>query len=203
MLKGKRALSTARLVRIAIFVALIIVGAFIKIPIGAVPVSLQMTFCIACALLLGGKDCFFCIAIYIFMGIVGIPVFTSGGGFAYVFQPTFGYLLGFLIGAPICGFVARGLKCDKKLSKTRFALGCTFALFVVYIVGVFYMYLMLGYLQTPVTLADAWLTGCAVFLPSDIVLCIVSCIVAYCVLKRYGINFFANDKYNTQPYERE
>ena len=99
---------TLRIVRIAVFVALIIVGAFVKFPIGIVPVSMQFAFCMFASLMLGGLDSFACVAIYIVMGLIGIPVFSAGGGFAYVLQPTFGYILGFLIAAPVGGFVARG-----------------------------------------------------------------------------------------------
>lgn len=75
---------TLRLARIAVFVALIAAGAFVKIPIGIVPVSLQCAVCILCALLLGAKDATVAVAIYIVMGLVGIPIFTAGGGFTYV-----------------------------------------------------------------------------------------------------------------------
>lgn len=94
-IKQKAVSRTLRLVRIAIFVALIIVGAFVKFPIGIVPVSMQFAFCMFASLMLGGLDSFICVAIYIVMGLIGIPVFSAGGGFAYVLQPTFGYILGF------------------------------------------------------------------------------------------------------------
>jgi Flp pilus assembly protein CpaB len=37
-------------------------------------------------------------------GLIGIPVFTRGGGIGYVLQPTFGYLLGFIAGAYLIGY---------------------------------------------------------------------------------------------------
>ena len=61
--------------------------------------------------------------------------------FAYVLQPTFGYILGFLIAAPVGGFVARGLKNDARLNVFRLLLGAFCSLAIVYTVGVFYMYL--------------------------------------------------------------
>ena len=137
---NKKAVSrTLRRVRIAIFVALIIVGAFVKFPIGIVPVSMQFAFCMFASLMLGGLDSFICIAIYIVMGLIGIPVFSAGGGFAYVLQPTFGYILGFLIAAPVGGFIARGFKNDAPISVWRMLLGAFSALAIVYAVGVFYM----------------------------------------------------------------
>lgn len=68
------------------------------------------------------------------------PCFRQGG-FAYVLQPTFGYILGFLIAAPVGGFVARGLKNDARLNVFRLLLGAFCSLAIVYTVGVFYMYL--------------------------------------------------------------
>jgi biotin transport system substrate-specific component len=38
--------------------------------------------------------------------LVGLPVFTSGGGWGYLREPSFGYLLGFLPGAWLCGYLA-------------------------------------------------------------------------------------------------
>lgn len=171
--------STARLAIIAMFVALIIVGAFIKVPIGIVPVSLQCTVCILCALLLGPWDALICVTIYLAMGLVGIPVFTMGGGPYYVFQPTFGYLLGYLIALPICGIVARGVRCAARPRFFRLFAGALTAIAIVYAAGIAYMYFMLNfYLGTNITLSKAVVTGGAVFLPTDISFAVLSCIVA-------------------------
>lgn len=176
-----------RLVRIAIFVALIIVGAFVKFPIGIVPVSMQFAFCMFASLMLGGLDSFICVAIYIVMGLIGIPVFSAGGGFAYVLQPTFGYILGFLIAAPVGGFIARGFKNDAKLNIFRLLAGAFCSLAIVYTVGVMYMYLMLNfYVGTAMSMSKAWMAGCAVFLPTDCSWCVVGALVTYGVLRRYN-----------------
>ena len=42
----------------------------------------------------------------IFLGLAGLPIFTQGGGLAYVFQPTFGYIIGFAVGAYVTGVIA-------------------------------------------------------------------------------------------------
>ena len=81
----------------ALFAALVAAGAFIRIPIGTVPVTLQFVFANLAALLLGVKWGTLAIGLYIALGLVGVPIFTAGGGFTYVLQPTFGYLLGFLL----------------------------------------------------------------------------------------------------------
>ena len=47
------------------------------------------------------------------MGLLGLPVFASGGGFSYVLLPSFGYLIGFLFGSIIVGFSVSYLKDQK------------------------------------------------------------------------------------------
>jgi len=43
---------------------------------------------------------------YVALGLSGIPIFSYGGGWDYVQQPAFGYLLGFMPGAWVCGWLA-------------------------------------------------------------------------------------------------
>ena len=179
---------TRRLVYIAIFIALIIVGAFIKFPVGIVPVSMQCAFCILCALILGAKDGTVAILIYLAMGLVGIPIFTAGGGFSYVLQPTFGYMLGYIFAIPAGALIARGVRNTPNPKLWRLLLGAFTALVIVYFVGVMYMYLMLNfYVGNEIEIGKAWLTGCAIFLPTDCMWCVVGSLVAWRILPRLGL----------------
>lgn len=165
---------------IAVFVALIAVGAFIKFPIGIVPGSMQCAVCILCALLLGAKDSFFAVVVYIAMGLIGIPIFTAGGGFAYVLQPTFGYLLGYIIALPIGGLIARGAKNTSRPRLIRLLLGAFAAMLIVHTCGVTYMFLMLNfYMGKAMELSKAWMTGSIVFLPTDSMWCVIASLIAY------------------------
>jgi len=83
-----------RTVVIAIFTALIAAGAFIRIPIPPVPITLQTLFVLICGLLLPMRLSLASVGTYLFLGLVGLPVFTSGGGFAALTGPTGGYLVG-------------------------------------------------------------------------------------------------------------
>lgn len=78
---------------IALFSSLIAIGAFIKIPVGNVPFTLQPLFVMLSALVLDKKSAIYSVLIYIIIGLIGIPIFARGGGIGYIFQPTFGYLL--------------------------------------------------------------------------------------------------------------
>ncbi len=205
--KRKRA-RTLRLVLIAIFVALIAVGAFIKFPIGIVPVSMQCAVCILCALLLGAKDATIAVLIYLAMGLVGIPVFTAGGGFGYVLQPTFGYLLGYVIALPVGATIARGIKNTSRPKLRRLLLGAFAALAIVYTFGVLYMYLMLNfYMGKALEMSKAWLTGCAVFLPTDCSWCVVGAIIAHrvvpLVFRKYDGMYGISAELCGEEYARE
>ncbi|MBD2326833.1 biotin transporter BioY [Alkalinema sp. FACHB-956] len=56
---------------------------------------------------LGGKNAAVISQIaYLGLGLAGFPFFMNGGGIGYLREPTFGYLLGFLPGAWLCGYLA-------------------------------------------------------------------------------------------------
>ena len=97
---------TRSLILCAMFVALIAVGAFIRIPTPMVPITLQYLFTMLAGLFLGGKLGCLSVCIYIALGLLGLPVFTQGGGPGYIFQPSFGYIIGFAAGALATGTVA-------------------------------------------------------------------------------------------------
>lgn len=98
--------NTTSLLLCALFTALVAIGAFIRIPTPLVPVTLQFWFTAMAGLLLGPWRGALSVFVYVLLGLIGVPVFTQGGGLGYVFQPTFGYLLGFIAEAWIIGAIA-------------------------------------------------------------------------------------------------
>lgn len=125
---------------IGLFVALMVVGAFLKVPnpfFPSVPLTFQLFFCIFAGLLLGARNAFFSQIIYVLIGLIGIPVFASGGGFGYVFNPTFGYIIGFVVAATVVGILIGGAR-DVNLIKV---LGASIVgLLLIYAIGNIYMY---------------------------------------------------------------
>ena len=73
-------MKTKDLVLCAMFVALIAVGAFIKVPVPVVPFTLQFLFTMLAGLLLGPVNGALAVVVYIVLGLVGLPIFTQGGG---------------------------------------------------------------------------------------------------------------------------
>lgn len=97
---------TKNLAYCALFTALIAVGAFIRVPVPVVPFTLQYLFTMLAGLLLGPRLGTIAVGTYVLLGLVGLPIFTQGGGFWYVFQPSFGYLIGFCVGTFVTGWLA-------------------------------------------------------------------------------------------------
>lgn len=85
---------------ISLFTAIIAVCSFVSVP-SAVPFTLQTLGIFTALTVLGGKRGTICIALYIFIGLVGVPVFSGfGAGPGHLTGATGGFILGFII----CGF---------------------------------------------------------------------------------------------------
>ncbi|HAX74417.1 MAG TPA: biotin transporter BioY [Cyanobacteria bacterium UBA11372] len=101
--------------------------------------SLGVTYQIGAVLLvgcLGGKNAGAMSQIaYLALGLAWLPVFDQGGGLAYLKQPSFGYLLGFIPGAWLCGFLA--FKRPPTLENLAFS--CICGLVVIHLIGLVYL----------------------------------------------------------------
>lgn len=157
---------TYKLILCALFAALAAVGAFIKIPTPLVPITLQLLFTTMAGILLGSKLGTISVGSYVLLGLMGLPVFTGGGGPFYVLQPSFGYILGFVLGAFVTGLIAeRG-----KPSFIRFLIASLAGLLAVYLIGVPYCYLISRfYLKSEVAIGAMVLNGFLIFLPGDFI----------------------------------
>ena len=83
--------------------SILIVCSKISFDIGIISLTLQ-TFAVALTgYLLKWKRSAIVFITYIIMGLIGIPVFSGGGGFFYVLKPSFGFIIGFLVGTFITG----------------------------------------------------------------------------------------------------
>jgi len=175
-LKQKKSLNIREVILCALFTSLIAVGAFIKIPIPVVPFTLQFLFTNLAGLLLGKKLGSISVAVYIAVGLVGLPVFASGGGLGYVFYPSFGYLIGFLMGSYIAGYIIEKMHEKSKTSLLKAALLAGFAnIAVVYAVGMIYYYFIANYYtHSPIGIWSLILYCFILAVPGDILICFVS-----------------------------
>lgn len=96
---------------LALFGSLLIaVAGKVTVPFWPVPATLQTLAIFVLAAAFGRKLAVATLALYLFEGALGLPVFTKGGGLAYFAGPTTGYLVGFVIAAGLTGWAAdRGL----------------------------------------------------------------------------------------------
>lgn len=159
----------------AVFAALTAIGAFIKIPVPVCPFTLQLLFTTLAGLLLGKFLGTASVAIYVISGLIGVPVFTEGGGFGYVLQPTFGYLLGYIAGTFVTGALAgKGSSSFPRLLISSFA-----GLMIVYLFGMVYLYFICNYvLGNPYTIGAVVLYCFVMAVPGDIVLCVIAALIS-------------------------
>ena len=103
---------------IALFAAIICIGCFLRIPLGPVPIVLQNALCILTSAILGSFLGGIPTALFLLAGLIGLPVYAGGtSGIAVWAGPTGGFLLGYLLGAVVTGFIAgRPSVSDKKFS---------------------------------------------------------------------------------------
>lgn len=167
-------IATKDLVKIALSIALIVVGSLIKIPVGIVPITLQMFMCFTITLLLQRKACI-AITIYIVMGLIGLPVFASGGGLSYVLVPSFGYLIGFLCGSIVVGNILPVLKNKKFVNVLSLVL--LYEL-IVYIFGLGYWAILYAFIvDKSLSAYTLFVSGFAIFIPTDLFWCVLSTFV--------------------------
>jgi len=96
---------------------LLAASARVNIPLIPVPVTFQTLVVAALAAAFGWRIAVATVAAYIVEGLMGLPVFSRGGGLAYLFSPTFGFIVGMLPMAYIIGRAA-----DAGLSRKPIAL---------------------------------------------------------------------------------
>lgn len=166
---------TRNLALMALFAAFTAVGAYIKIPL-FVPITLQTFFTLLAGLTLGSRLGAGSQLVYVAIGLIGLPVFTKGGGFQYIFEPSFGYLIGLIVGAFVVGIMVEKLKSRTFIK----ILGCCgVAIACIYAIGATYMYFILDlYLGVHLTFSEVMMTGVIAFLPGDAITTIL-CVILY------------------------
>lgn len=167
---------TKSLIYCSLFTALIAVGAFIRVPVPVCPFTLQYLFTMLAGLLLGPRLGTISVAAYMLLGLAGLPIFTGGGGFWYIFQPTFGYIIGFCVGTFVTGTISARLenKTVPRLLAANLA-GLAF----VYAFGMVYYYIICNYvLGTGIGVWPLILYCFILAVPGDLFLSLVGAVAA-------------------------
>ena len=174
-------LSTKDMALVAMFTSLTAIGAFISIPLGPVAITLQSLFVILSGLILGGKLAALSQIVYIFLGLVGAPIFSGfTGGPQAIMTPSFGFVVGFVFAAYLVGIIAH---MDKDLSSKNIWIGSLVGSLVIYLFGLPYMYYILNIIMgNQFSLLNIMQMGCFMFLPGDLIKLIISCLVAIKIL---------------------
>ena len=162
-----------------LFAALTAVCAQIQIPLPPVPITLQLLPVLLCAALMSKQYAALTTAVYMLMGLVGLPVFAGmAGGAAKLFGVTGGYIIGFLP----CAFIASLM--IEKLGRSWWmqALSMVVGVLVCYVFGTAWFMVTKG--------IGLWasLTMCVIpFLPGDaikIALAVILSLRLYAPMKR-------------------
>jgi len=144
-----------------LFAAFICVGAFIAFPLPGIPlpIVLQNMFVMLAAVILGPVWGTAAVAVYLALGMIGLPVFSGGtGGLARFWGPSGGFLLGYLPACLAMGFISR----LGKYSWWKVLIALLAGSVIHYSVGVPVLAAVVK-----VGLGKALVLGCLPFLPGD------------------------------------
>lgn len=163
-----------------LFVALIAIGAFLKIdiplPLYTMHFTLQWLFVLLAGFLLGKKLGTLSVVAYIGIGLAGVPVFAAGGGIGYVLRPGFGFLLGFILAAFLIGLLTEKLQARKL---HQLLIPATVGLFAYYAVGAVYFYLIKNfYVHDAVPFSVVVVQYCLITVLPDFILCVLAASLA-------------------------
>ena len=148
--------NTRMLVLSALFTALVAVGAFIRIPIPLWPFTLQTLFTTMAGLLLGPRYGTLACTAYMVLGLAGLPIFTGGGGPQYIFQPTFGCIIGFALGALVAGLIVQ--RAPRRCFGT-YVVAALVNIVVVYVIGMVWFWgVKAFYLNDPIGMWTLFVT---------------------------------------------
>ena len=122
---------------------LLAISSKVKIPFYPVPMTMQTLVVLLIGICFGWKLGIATISLYIFEGVIGLPVFSGtpekGVGLAYFMGPTMGYLIGFIV----TGYLAGRFIYDNNYFLNFLKL--TFAISFIYIFGMLWLGTLIGW----------------------------------------------------------
>ena len=162
----------------ALFCTLICVGSFIRIPMpNLMPITLQTFFVLLTGLVLPVKASALATVTYMALGLIGLPIFSGGGGLGYVLMPNFGFIIGFVVSSVIMSNV---VEKPKKRSLSQYLTISLFGVAIIYIFGILY-FAFITNVYNKNDYSAIWFiqTVFLPFLPKEIICIILASLSAY------------------------
>jgi len=158
-------ITTREITLISLFSALTAIGAFISIPLGPVPITLQTLFVLLAGFLLKPRSAALSQIVYIGIGMAGVPIFSGfTGGIQSILKPSFGFLVGFVAASLIASVLSR-----KHPTPMGIFFAGAAATVSMYIIGIPYMAFILNHVMDGGFSFTAILNmGLLLFLPGDL-----------------------------------
>lgn len=157
------------------FALLTALGALVQIPVGPVPITLQVLFVLLSGLVLGSRLGALSQVEYLAIGFAGAPVFAGGkSGLIALLGPTGGYLAGFVVGAYLAGLVAESAA---RPGRIRFFLAGLLGTAAIYVSGMIWLstWFAIGRgTNWMAEMASAWQFGVLPFIAVDAVKAVVA-----------------------------
>lgn len=132
---------SAQIARIALFVVLLMISAQLKIQFTAVAFTMQTAVLFLCGAILSPAQSAITASVYLASGLIGLPVFSEGGGITYALKPSFGYLIGFI---PCASVISALLKTRQTYLNATIS-GIT-GLTALYAIGLPYSWIIMKYI---------------------------------------------------------
>lgn len=168
--------NTRQLTLVGVMAAVTCILGPLSLPIGIIPISLTNLVIYFAVYVLGRKRATLSYIVYLFIGLIGLPVFSGfSGGFTKLFGPTGGYLIGFIFMAFISGIFI-----DNFSNKIYICfLGMILGTIATYIFGTAW----LAY-QAHLTFNAALAVGVLPFIPGDLVKMVIASFIGPQIRKR-------------------
>ena len=137
---------------------LLSISSKVQVPFWPVPMTMQTFVVFLIGMTYGVRLSFATVALYLFEGAAGLPVFASGGGIAYLIGPTAGYLYGMLLASIAISYLA-----NLGFSKTYFkaVISLVIGSIIIFALGIIYLGSIIGF-QNAIT------AGLLPFIPSEL-----------------------------------
>ena len=171
----------------ALFTALVSILSYVSIPLpfSPVPITGQSLAVILAGIVLTTKQAGLSIAIFLFLGIIGVPVFAGGrSGIGVLAGPTGGYLIGYLLGAITISLLIQYFLKDKNNYLLVFLYSFIGGIIVVHLPGIFW----LSYVSQ-ISLKEAFMVGSLPFIPGDIFKLIIANLLGHRLKKHIRAKF--------------